>query len=325
MHSKIMNILREKMNSLSAAGEPFLVIIDFEQDRPLLYKLDDLPPDILFETTLGGRDKITDVSIKNRKLVSFPIDYHTYLAAFENVKANIAHGNTYLLNLTFPTPLDTDLKLQDIYSASGAKYKLLVKNDFVVFSPETFISIRDRYIRSYPMKGTIDASVENALESILKDEKELSEHNTIVDLIRNDLSIVANDVEVTKYRYHDIIKAGDRELIQISSEITGTLKENWKQQLGDIILSMLPAGSISGAPKHETLRIIKECETGERGYYTGIFGYFDGECFDSAVMIRFIEQKNGKYVYRSGGGITWLSDPRKEYEELIAKVYVPFV
>ncbi|OGU77880.1 MAG: hypothetical protein A2279_07140 [Stygiobacter sp. RIFOXYA12_FULL_38_9] len=87
---------------------------------------------------------------------------------------------------------------------------------------------------------------------------------------------------------------------------------------------MLPAGSISGAPKKKTVEIIQNAEKLERGYYTGVFGYYDGNNLDSAVMIRFIEQTAEGLVYRSGGGITFMSDVNSEYQELIDKVYVPF-
>ncbi|MBA4322972.1 MAG: aminodeoxychorismate synthase component I, partial [Odoribacter sp.] len=165
--------------------------------------------------------------------------------------------------------------------------------------------------------------VANAGNVILNDEKEMAEHNTIVDLIRNDLSIFADEVKVTRYRYIDEIKTSETVLLQVSSEISGRLRKGYEGHLGEIITGMLPAGSVTGAPKKETVKIIKESETYERGWYTGIFGVFDGESLDSAVMIRFIENIDGKLVYKSGGGITFLSDPVKEYEELIAKVYVP--
>jgi para-aminobenzoate synthetase component 1 len=87
----------------------------------------------------------------------------------------------------------------------------------------------------------------------------------------------------------------------------------------------LPAGSISGAPKKKTIEIIRQAEITERGYYTGIFGIFDGSALDSGVMIRFIEQKNDQMIFRSGGGITVNSQPEQEYREMIDKVYVPFV
>jgi para-aminobenzoate synthetase component 1 len=100
------------------------------------------------------------------------------------------------------------------------------------------------------------------------------------------------------------------------------LPENYQAQLGDIIYSLLPAGSISGTPKKKSLEIIDAAETYDRGYYTGIVGYFDGENFDSGVMIRFIENNHGKKVYKSGGGIHFLSDVRAEYQEMKDKVYV---
>jgi para-aminobenzoate synthetase component 1 len=167
------------------------------------------------------------------------------------------------------------------------------------------------------MKGTIDASIPNAEQIILNDPKEKAEHATIVDLIRNDLSIVADQVEVVSYRYIDKLSTNKGDLLQVSSKITGQLPENYAQKLGDIIFSLLPAGSISGAPKPKTLEIIEKAEDYKRGFYTGICGWFDGEKLDSAVMIRFIEQQDDKMIFKSGGGITSQSNMEKEYEELI--------
>jgi para-aminobenzoate synthetase component 1 len=108
--------------------------------------------------------------------------------------------------------------------------------------------------------------------------------------------------------------------LQVSSEITGELPATYLSGLGDILFKMLPAGSVSGAPKQLTLAIIRQAEQEPRGYYTGVFGYFDGKELDSAVMIRFIEENNGKKYFRSGGGITVFSDPQKEYNEVIDKI-----
>jgi len=85
----------------------------------------------------------------------------------------------------------------------------------------------------------------------------------------------------------------------------------------------LPAGSISGAPKKSTLEIIKNVEGYERGFFSGVFGYYDGEKLDSGVMIRFIEQKDGELLYKSGGGITLDSNSTSEYNELLDKIYLP--
>jgi para-aminobenzoate synthetase component 1 len=311
------------MNTLGGRGEPFLFIIDYGLKRPEIHKLNDIPDGIKFSTPLTSESTDEQIYSKSFSLKIEPVSFERYCKAFLHVMENIRHGNTYLLNLTFPTRIETELTLEDIFRISVAKYKLLYYNEFVVFSPEIFVRIKDGKISSFPMKGTIDDSIPSAREVILNDEKEKAEHNTIIDLIRNDLSIVADNVTVTRYRYIEKIKTPERELLQVSSEITGELMPGYEKQLGNIIMEMLPAGSVTGAPKRETVRITGESEKYDRGWYTGVFGVFDGKQLDSAVMIRFIERDSGSLVYKSGGGITYLSDPVKEYEELIAKVYVP--
>jgi len=157
----------------------------------------------------------------------------------------------------------------------------------------------------------------------LANEKEMAEHVMIVDLLRNDLSIVAKNVEVKKFRYIQKINAGEKELLQVSSHICGELSKNWRDHLGDILKALLPAGSISGAPKKSTLDIIDEVEKYERGFFSGIFGIFDGKSFDSGVMIRFVEKNADAYIYKSGGGITLDSDAYLEYQEMQDKIYLP--
>jgi para-aminobenzoate synthetase component I len=173
------------------------------------------------------------------------------------------------------------------------------------------------------MKGTIDSSIPNAKHILLHDEKEIAEHYTIVDLIRNDLSQVASNVQVKRFRYIDEIKTQYKTLLQVSSEIEGDLPLNYKENLADIIFKLLPAGSISGAPKTKTLQIINEAEQYNRGFYTGVAFYFDGENIDSCVLIRFLENTPLGMVYKSGGGITIQSELKKEYDELLNKIYVP--
>ena len=95
------------------------------------------------------------------------------------------------------------------------------------------------------------------------------------------------------------------------------------QHLGEILFKLLPAGSITGAPKKKTMEIIAEAEGYDRGFYTGVMGYFDGKQLDSAVMIRFLEQTQQGLLFKSGGGITSQSVAENEYEELKQKIYVP--
>ena len=174
------------------------------------------------------------------------------------------------------------------------------------------------------MKGTIDATLSNARECILSNQKELAEHVMIVDLMRNDLGIIATNVQVENFRYIDKIKAGDKSLLQVSSKITATLQKEWHEKLGDILCDITPAGSITGTPKRKTIEIIQEVENYQRGFYTGIFGVYDGKGVDSGVMIRFIDKQKGKLYYKSGGGITIDSKLDKEYKELVEKIYLPF-
>jgi para-aminobenzoate synthetase component 1 len=246
-----------------------------------------------------------------------------YEKAFNEVMQNLQEGYSYLVNLTQPSEIKINLTGREIFMACEAKYKLNFMDRFIVFSPESFVIIRDQKIYSYPMKGTIDADIENAKEVILQDKKEKAEHMTIVDLIRNDMSHFAKNVNVKRLRYLDCVTTNQKNLLQVSSEIVGDLPANYRNCIGDIIFSMLPAGSVSGAPKEKTIEIIKKAENYSRGYYTGVFGYFDGKNLDSGVMIRFIERDGDKWIYKSGGGITSMSNAQSEYEELINKIYVP--
>jgi para-aminobenzoate synthetase component 1 len=137
------------------------------------------------------------------------------------------------------------------------------------------------------------------------------------------LGIVAKEIKVEKFRYITTINTGDKKLHQVSSHISGLLDSNWKENAGNLISALLPAGSISGTPKRKTVSIIKEIEGYTRGYFTGIFGHFDGNNLYSAVSIRFLEKINGKLIYKSGGGITTDSTWESEYNEMIDKVYIP--
>ena len=231
-------------------------------------------------------------------------------------------GNSFLTNLTVKTPIRVNLSLEEIFLQSQAKYKVLLPNRMVCFSPESFIRISGGEIFSYPMKGTIDATLPEAAKQLLENYKEECEHYTITDLIRNDLNMIAEKVRVKRFRYVENIKTLKGEILQTSSEITGQLPAGWESQLGNLIFRLLPAGSISGAPKTATLKLIREAERIPRGYYSGVFGYFDGTDLDSAVMIRYIEKEGEHYYFRSGGGITINSKAEEEYREVLEKIYL---
>lgn len=316
----------ELMNHFGGKSHPFLFGIDFDVKQAFFIDPSKAGDSGIYFSINGiGNHFPYTTKSEPVNLVKHPIGQKQYNKAFEIIHRNLVEGNSYLANLTFPTDIELNIKLPEIFARSNARYRLLFKDEFVVFSPEIFVQIENGTIRSFPMKGTIDASLPDAQDHILADPKETAEHNTIVDLIRNDLSMVATKVKVERFRYIEQITTHEKSLLQVSSEISGTLPKNYEADLGNIFRKLLPAGSISGAPKKKTLQIIREAETYSRGFYTGVFGYFDGSKLDSGVMIRFIKNKNEKLIFCSGGGITVNSNSLKEYNELIDKVYVPFI
>ncbi|MBX2876032.1 MAG: aminodeoxychorismate synthase component I [Saprospiraceae bacterium] len=320
-----MENFRSRMNELGSKQRPFLFLIDYEMQAPHIWERADIDAsEILFDINgISNFDPPIVPLPENIFFEKFPLDFDAYKRAFDKVQKAIQLGDTYLANLTFATQVLSSLSLRQIIEQAQAPYRFYWKNQFAFFSPESFIKIEDQKIKSFPMKGTIRADVPNAEITLLENAKERAEHATITDLIRNDLSRVAEGVRVKQYRYLEGIEHQSGKLLQTSTEIVGDLDKNYKDHLGDIIMKLLPAGSISGAPKGRTVEVLADAEAGPRGYYTGIVGYFDGQNLDSAVAIRFLEQEGENLWYRSGGGLTYFSDPVVEYEELLQKIYLP--
>lgn len=316
-------LVKEKMNKAGASQAPFLFGVDFELTEGFFYEQPLRQQEVLWNIR-GTSNATVQATSKSFSFFRHPESYSAYQQKFDIVRHGLLRGDSFLLNLTTATAIDTDLSLYDIFCNSTAPYRLLVPGQFVCFSPETFVRINGREIASFPMKGTIHTSVPLAEQVILNDYKEKAEHYTIVDLIRNDLNRIAGNVYVKRFRYIDRLKTSNGDILQVSSEIAGQLPEDYCSRIGDIIFDLLPAGSISGAPKTSTINIIRQAEQEPRGFYTGIFGYFDGQNLDSAVLIRFIEQQDNAFRFRSGGGITINSRCEDEYREVLEKVYLPF-
>ena len=375
----------DKINRLASQDEPFLFVINYQGDKAFIRQLSDINPEECLFDFEGRRNSSDEMKNNSEKIAEIswqiaPPLYEDYERSFDIVKNNIMAGNCYLTNLTCKVPVSCNLSLEDIFNQAKGKYKLLLRrkrnqaedkaqqkeeeaqnkadkkeenieeisNPFVCFSPETFVRIKYGRIYSYPMKGTLDASLPDAEKQLMEDRKEAAEHATIVDLIRNDLSRVAENVRVDKYRYIDVLHTNKGDILQTSSEISGSLPEDYRQHLGEILDAQLPAGSITGAPKDKTMQIIHETEGYDRGFYTGIMGIYDQGELNSAVMIRFIEEENSpvdfeadgeknfkanegkepkesrELYFKAGGGITSKSDCRREYEEVIQKIYLPF-
>jgi len=314
----------DKMDELSQQKVPFFFMVDFLVEQVEVYKENELEVNGLvvdFQKYKSSNHK--EGMLSNIQLKSFPQSKEDYRKGFDQVQHNLKLGNSYLTNYTCKTEIEINLSLKEIFYLSKAKYKVLYKDEFVFFSPETFIEIVGNEIFTHPMKGTIDAARENAKEVLKNDIKEKAEHYTVVDLLRNDLSMVADQVKVNEFQRIDFIKTNKKNLYAMSSEISGHLKPEFQNKIGSIMKTLLPAGSILGAPKPKTLEIILEAENYERGFYTGVCGWFDGANLDSCVMIRLIEKESGKLYFKSGGGITHLSNFADEYLEMKNKIYVP--
>ena len=338
----------EQLNQWGHEKKPFVFLIDFEQKKPLAWQVEDCPDWFQFkftktnsvkkelqnsttidETLLAVDHKdvnsvensfIDKAQQSNGLLIKHPIKTSEYQYKFNQVFEALHKGDSFLMNLTIPTPVQNTSDFQTYFDHAKSKYVIWLKEQFIAFSPETFIQIKKGKIATFPMKGTIDASLPNAKELLLNDPKEFAEHATIVDLLRNDLSRVASKVKVTNFRYYEEIQTQNGAIGQVSSAIEGELPTDYASRIGSILYDLLPAGSVSGAPKKKTAELIASIEGCDRGYYTGIAGYFDGTNLDSCVLIRYLGTDN---VYHSGGGITFQSDMASEYQEMINKVYVP--
>ena len=312
------------MDELSLKKVPFFFMVDFLLEKVEVFQENEIKEESLLIDFQNFKNiKTTEAENAEIELKILSESAEIYRKGFDFVQENLRQGNSYLTNYTVKTEIAINLTLKEIFYHSKAKYKVWYNDEFVFFSPETFVEIIDDQIYTHPMKGTIEASIENAVEILKNDVKEKAEHFTVVDLLRNDLSMVADDVQVDEFQRIDFIKTQQKDLYAMSSKISGKLKPEFQNKIGTVMKTLLPAGSILGAPKPKTLEIIAEAENYDRGFYTGVCGWFDGENLDSCVMIRFIEKENGKLFFKSGGGITHLSKFADEYQEMKNKIYVP--
>ncbi len=188
-------------------------------------------------------------------------------------------------------------------------------------SPETLVKLEDGVLYTFPLAGTRPRGKDEALdkeleEELLKDEKERAEHNMLVDLGRNDLGKISKFGTVEVEHYMDILKYSH--VMHIGSTVKGIIKDD-KCSL-DAVDAVLPAGTLSGAPKIRAVEIINKLENNKRGIYGGAIGYIDftGN-LDTCIAIRIVFKKNGKIFVRSGAGIVADSIPVNEYNECINK------
>ena len=255
-------------------------------------------------------------------------DKNTYCAMVEQAKHHIYEGDIFQIVLSnrLSAPFEGSLLgtyrlLRTINPSPYMFYFSGTDVEVAGASPETLVKLEDGVLHTFPLAGTrprgkTDAE-DAALEAdLLADEKELAEHNMLVDLGRNDLGKVSKFGTVKVEKLHSIERYSH--VMHIGSTVRGELRDD-KDAL-DAIEAVLPAGTLSGAPKVRACQLIGKLENNKRGIYGGAIGYIDftGN-MDTCIAIRIAYKKNGLVFVRSGAGIVADSVPEKEYEECINK------
>lgn len=263
-------------------------------------------------------------SVKSKAVVG----YENYSKTVSQIKEEIACGNTYQVNYTCDYKIKADLKGLELYKSilpeQTTAYNAFIKNDYeeiLCFSPELFFELEGNKIKTKPMKGTVKRGKDEQedkenIEFLKNDIKNRAENVMIVDLLRNDLGKIAKTgtVKVDKLFEVETYKT----VHQMTSEITAELKDNIT--LYDIFEALFPCGSVTGAPKINTMEIIDKLEVGKRNVYCGAIGLISPEKTVFSVPIRILQGWCGFYRYRVGGAIVWDSTAEDEWEETLTKI-----
>lgn len=251
-----------------------------------------------------------------------------YCKMVEKAKEYIHDGDIFQVVLSNRFHADFEGSLLDIYrvmrTTNPSPYMFYFASADVEIagaSPETLVKQCDGKVQTFPLAGTkprgkTKSEDEQLERELLSDEKELAEHHMLVDLGRNDLGKISRFGTVSVDRYLDIERFSH--VMHIGSVVSGTVQEG--KQAIDAINAVLPAGTLSGAPKIRACEIINELEDNKRGIYGGAIGYLDfNGNMDTCIAIRIAYKKNGKVFVRSGAGIVADSIPEQEYEECLNK------
>lgn len=255
-----------------------------------------------------------------------------YIATIEQLKQHIQRGDCYEINFcqefyaidTVIEPLSLYQQLTKVSPNPFACYYRLEDKYLLCASPERFLQKKGDHLLSQPIKGTIPRNQfdpeadQKLIEQLQNSEKDKSENVMVVDLVRNDLSKVCQQGSVKVTELFGIYSFP--QVHQMISTVEGTLDDS--HQFTDIIKACFPMGSMTGAPKKRVMELIEQYEQSKRGLYSGAVGYISptGD-FDFNVVIRSIlyNSSNQYLGYQVGGGITFYSDPEKEYEECLIK------
>ena len=289
-------------------------------DAPLIHLAvfgppSDTPPAELLYTSSAPKINLTPLWTEDE-----------YLSRFKRLRDYIKAGDCYQVNLTFPLQGETQFGPEQIYAAFrqrqpgryGAQLSLGGSN-IMSFSPELFFERKGQDVRMRPMKGTRprapgdDAHIAEAMRA---EPKSQAENLMIVDLLRNDLSRLA---EVGSVKVPELFTLETYPTVhQMTSQVTAKLRKNIKWI--DIFKGLFPCGSVTGAPKIRAMEIIEELESGHRGPYCGAIGFIEPNgdaCFNVAIRTAVLKDK--QLTYNVGSGVVFDSDGQDEYQECLLK------
>ncbi|MEE3497014.1 MAG: anthranilate synthase component I family protein, partial [Butyrivibrio sp.] len=251
-----------------------------------------------------------------------------YCDMVERAKDHIKEGDIFQIVLSNRLSADYEGSLLNTYrmlrTINPSPYMFYFSGTDVEVagaSPETLVKLENGVLHTFPLAGTRKRGEteeeDKALEKeLLADKKELAEHNMLVDLGRNDLGKISEFGSVEVEKLHEITRYSH--VMHIGSTVRGVIRKEFDAI--DAVNAVLPAGTLSGAPKIKACKLIGELENNKRGIYGGAVGYIDftGN-MDTCIAIRIVYKKNGKVFVRSGAGIVADSNPEKEFEECLNK------
>lgn len=305
----------DKLEVLRAKGLYLLGYLRYDlsqsSDKPLMY----------FEAFENVKKYIPSIPKIPIGIITEPkITKDEYFKSIDYIKEQILNGITYEVNYTYPSRVRTnanDLELYEyLLQKQKTPYNAFIKNEYetiLSFSPELFFKQKGNKILTKPMKGTAPRQ-KGMKEFLYNDIKNRAENIMIVDLLRNDLGRIAKTGTVKVDKLFEIEEHPT--VYQMTSEISAEVDCN----LYEIFQAIYPCGSITGAPKLSTMKIIKEVEPYSREVYCGAIGYIHGEEAVFSVPIRILQGDNkGSYTYFAGGAIVWNSTPEDEWEETLTK------
>lgn len=325
-----------RIEKLSSRGKYVLGYVEYEAWR-LFYSLPPLPrpdnsPLLYFEVFDSFEKFVPQASSENIPATLVPlVSEREYFDVFDKIRAALRSGETYEVNYSYPSyleipPIDDVALFGHFLSRQNVAYCAYIKNPYLTvlsYSPELFFEIEKTRILVKPMKGTAARSPDAAEDAKLAkwlaaDEKNRAENLMIVDLMRNDLSRIAakNSVAVEKMFEVETLSRVYQMTSTISAELRGGTG------LFDVFKNIFPCGSVTGAPKLSTMRIIESLERGRRGVYCGAICFVSPEKTVCSVPIRILERHGGaggKFVFRSGSAIVWDSTAAGEWRETLDK------